>query len=78
MKEPEMVKVAEFLHRAVQISLQAQQESGSKLLKDFVSTITGSGASAEALKTLKQEVEDFATQYPLPGIPDSSKIKRSH
>ncbi|GAA6063208.1 hypothetical protein JCM10212_006841 [Sporobolomyces blumeae] len=78
MKEPEMVKVADFLHRAVQIGLQAQTESGSKLLKDFVATISGSGASAEALKQLKQEVEAFATQFPLPGIPDSSKIKRVH
>lgn len=76
MKEAEMRQVADFLHRAVQIALQAQQESGSKLLKDFVKTITqGEGESRKALEKLSQDVQAFATQFPLPGVPDSSSIK---
>ncbi|GAA6043838.1 hypothetical protein JCM8097_007227 [Rhodosporidiobolus ruineniae] len=76
MKEAEMVKVASFLDRAVQIALQAQKEAGSKLLKEFLTKLEGEGEAAQQLKQLKQEVEDFATQFPLPGVPDSASIKR--
>ncbi|SCV69464.1 BQ2448_2484 [Microbotryum intermedium] len=77
MKEPEMEIVAEFLHRAVQIALSAQKECGSKLLKDFVKTVTeGEGESRKALQQLAKDVNEFAEKYPLPGVPDSSSIKR--
>merc|ERR1711939_446227 len=49
MKEPEMVKVAEFLHRVGEIPSQ--------------------------LKQLKHDIEAFAMQFPLPGVPDSASIK---
>jgi glycine hydroxymethyltransferase len=35
-KEKDFGKVAEFLHRAVQIALAVQQKAGSKMMKDFV------------------------------------------
>ncbi|GAA5938682.1 hypothetical protein JCM1841_000642 [Sporobolomyces salmonicolor] len=77
MKEAEMVTVSEFLHRAVQIALQAQTEAGSKLLKDFVKVVTeGEGESRKALLQLAADVNAFAEKYPLPGVPDSSSIKR--
>ncbi|GAA5984352.1 hypothetical protein JCM10908_003310 [Rhodotorula pacifica] len=76
MFEPEMVKVADFLHRAVQIGLQAQKEAGSKLLKDFVLKLEGEGEAARALRSLTQDVHQFAEAFPLPGVPDSSLIKR--
>ncbi|ORY54150.1 serine hydroxymethyltransferase-domain-containing protein [Leucosporidium creatinivorum] len=77
MKEPEMEVVAEFLHRAVQIALQAQEESGSKKLVDFVKTVTeGEGASRKALQQLSHDVNTFAEKFPLPGVPDSASIKR--
>ncbi|KDE04809.1 serine hydroxymethyltransferase 1 [Microbotryum lychnidis-dioicae p1A1 Lamole] len=77
MKEPEMEVVAEFLHRAVQIALSAQKECGSKLLKDFVKTVTeGEGESRKALQQLAKDVNEFAEKFPLPGVPDSSSIKR--
>lgn len=68
--------VAEFLHRSVQIGLQAQEESGSKLLKDFNATLLNSdSASAKALKQLSDDVNEFAVKFPLPGVPDSATIK---
>lgn len=76
MYEPEMRTVADFLHRAVQIGLQAQQEAGSKLLRDFVAKLEGSGEAAKALQALTEDVHRFAESYPLPGVPDSSSIKR--
>ncbi|CEQ40907.1 SPOSA6832_02572, partial [Sporobolomyces salmonicolor] len=73
MKEAEMVTVSEFLHRAVQIATEA----GSKLLKDFVKVVTeGEGESRKALLQLAADVNAFAEKYPLPGVPDSSSIKR--
>lgn len=35
-KEKEMEQVGEFLHRAIQISLDLQKQAGTKLLKDFM------------------------------------------
>lgn len=77
MVEKEMEKVGEFLHRAVEIAGILQKEAGSKLLKDFVKAATeGNGEGKKAIDQLKKDVIEFATQYPLPGIPDSSVIKR--
>mgnify|MGYP001604762888 CR=1 FL=1 len=70
MKEPEMEIVADFLHRAVQIGLKAQEEAGSKLLKDFISTITErDGESRKMLRQLTADVQEFAMKFPLPGVP---------
>lgn len=77
MKEAEMVKVAEFLDRAVQISLTLQKEAGSKLLKDFLRVATeGNGEGKQQLEALAKDVEKFATSFPLPGVPDASTIKK--
>lgn len=76
MKEPEMIKVADFLHRAVQISLALQKEAGSKLLKDFLRVATeGSGEGRKQLEQLAEDVKAFATAFPLPGIADTSKLQ---
>lgn len=76
MTEEDHKKVAEFLHRAVQLSLVVQKESGSKLLKDFVKFATeGDGEGAKGVRALRKEVHAFARQWPLPGV-DVSNIKR--
>ncbi|GAA5871173.1 hypothetical protein JCM8547_001477 [Rhodosporidiobolus lusitaniae] len=76
MKEAEMVEVAGFIARAFALALEAQEEAGSKLLKDFVAKLTGDGPSAQKLKQLSADVNAFAEKYPLPGVPDSASIKR--
>lgn len=77
MFEPEMEQVGEFLHRAIEIAGILQKEAGSKLLKDFVKMATeGNGEGRKAIEQLKKDVVAFATKYPLPGVPDSSKIVR--
>lgn len=75
MREPEMVTVASFLARAVDLAVQAQKEAGTKQLADFLRVLNGDGEVAKAVSQLHADVEKFATSYPLPGIPDSSKIK---
>ena len=76
MTEEDHKKVAEFLHRAVQLAISIQKESGSKLLKDFLKFATeGNGEGAKGVLQLRKEVRAFARQWPLPGI-DVSNIKR--
>ncbi|KAJ8653848.1 hypothetical protein O0I10_010529 [Lichtheimia ornata] len=70
MKEEDMVKVAEFLHRTVQIATKVQEQAGSKLMKDFVAHCDGN----EEIAQLKKEVVEFARSYPMPGF-DATKIK---
>lgn len=72
MKEQDVEKVAEFLHRVVQIALKTQEEAGSKLLKDFVKTYeSGNGEAPKLIAELKEDVMKFATSFPLPGVPDT-------
>lgn len=78
MKEADIKKVAEFLHRAVQLSLLLQKEAGSKLLKDFVRVATTQEAGKEGyakVKELRDEVQSFASAFPLPGV-DVSALKK--
>ncbi len=77
-KEQDFVKVAQFLQRAVQIALQAQQAAGSKLMKDFVVVLESNEQVKTALTALKQDVGEFARAFPMPGfdpVPSSSNLK---
>jgi glycine hydroxymethyltransferase len=70
LKEDDFVKVAEYLHRTVQIAAAVQEKSGSKLMKDFVAALEGN----EEIAQLKKEVIEFARSFPMPGF-DPTKIK---
>lgn len=61
-QESHFVKVAEFLDRAVKIALDIQKTTG-KQMKDFQPVAEAN----EELKVLKQQVEEFARSFPLPG-----------
>ncbi|GBG34381.1 Serine hydroxymethyltransferase [Hondaea fermentalgiana] len=61
--ESEFEKVAEFLHRAVEIAGKIQQEHG-KALKAFKA---GLDNNAE-LEKLKEDVHAFAKPFPMPGV----------
>ncbi|CAG8512133.1 12615_t:CDS:2 [Acaulospora morrowiae] len=67
-KEEDFLKVSEFLHRAVQIALRVQEKAGSKMMKDFVMACQ----DVEEISTLKNEVEIFATGFPMPGFDPSN------
>jgi glycine hydroxymethyltransferase len=71
MKEEDLKVVADFLHRAVQLSLLLQKEAGTKLLKDFVRVATTGDPSKQGylqVKQLRNEVKEFAMKWPLPGV----------
>jgi len=70
--------VVGFLRRAVQLALLIQEESGSKLLKDFVaaaSTEQEGKEGARLVKELRKEVKEFATKWTLPGV-DVKNLKK--
>ncbi|KAF9003382.1 glycine hydroxymethyltransferase [Cyathus striatus] len=78
MKEEDIKVVASFLHRTVQLSLLLQKEAGSKLLKDFVRVATTQQEGKEGWKQvreLRDEVKEFASKWPLPGVDVSTLTK---
>jgi len=78
MKEDDVKIVADFLHRAVQLSLVLQKEAGSKLLKDFVRVATKKEEGKQGftqVKQLRDEVCTFARKWPLPGV-DTANLQK--
>lgn len=71
MNEEDIKQVAEFLHRAVQLSLQIQKKAKSKLLKDFVRVATESSD----VRQLNEDVGAFSRKFPLPGVDVSTLTK---
>merc|ERR1712113_1254617 len=63
LKEDGFMKVAEFLDRVLQISLQIQKEKGKKL-KDFEEGMK----DCKEIEALKKEVEEFASGLGYPGL----------
>ncbi|KAJ3191844.1 Serine hydroxymethyltransferase, cytosolic [Irineochytrium annulatum] len=70
-KEADFVTVAEFLHRAAQLSLRIQSSTG-KMLNDFAAALEND----QEVKALKKDVETFARKFPMPGF-DPTKIPES-
>jgi glycine hydroxymethyltransferase len=62
-KENDFVKVADFLDRALKVSVELQKKSGSKL-QDFKKAVSES----EDIKVLKKQVEEFASGFYMPGF----------
>eukprot|EP01095_Lingulamoeba_sp_RSL-Kostka_P013502 TRINITY_DN5618_c0_g1_i2.p1 TRINITY_DN5618_c0_g1~~TRINITY_DN5618_c0_g1_i2.p1 ORF type:complete len:449 (-),score=187.85 TRINITY_DN5618_c0_g1_i2:98-1444(-) len=69
MKEEHMETIIEFYTRAVNISLEAQELAGSKTFKAFLPALEIESIKTQ-ITTLKQEVEEFASQFPMPGYSD--------
>jgi len=69
-KEADMRQVGAFIDRLVQQCVQVQKQSGSKKLKDFQDAL----AKDSGITQLGREVEDFASQFDIPGF-DATKIE---
>merc|ERR1712226_205036 len=69
MDENDFEQIAIFLDKCLKIALEIQEKSGPKL-KDFVALLDGN----EDIKALRQKVNEFATQFPMPGF-DPSEMK---
>ncbi|KAJ7577112.1 serine hydroxymethyltransferase [Mycena floridula] len=78
MQEADFKVVADFMHRAIQLSLVLQKEAGSKMLKDFMRVATTQVEGKEGfakVKQLRDEVREFASKWPLPGV-DVTNFKK--
>jgi len=62
-KEQEFEKVAEFLHRALELSIKIQDSCGSKQLVDFKKAATDNSL----VKALREDVIAFSTHFHMPG-----------
>ncbi len=62
MKTQEFEQIAQFLHRGVEIALKIQAKTG-KALKAFVQELSND----PDIKALREEVQSFAHQWPMPG-----------
>lgn len=61
--EKDFEEIAEFLHRAVTVTLNIQKQHG-KLLKDFNKGLVNN----KEIETLKADVEKFSSSFDMPGF----------
>ena len=68
LQEADFVRVAEFIHRAVNVAKDCQSKlpAGSKL-KEFKEHVESVGRNRADVKALKEEVEAWASAFPMPG-----------
>ncbi|KAM6174184.1 serine hydroxymethyltransferase, cytosolic isoform 2-T2 [Erethizon dorsatum] len=69
--EKDFQKVACFIHKGIELTLQIQNDVGSRAtLKEFKEKLAGDEKHQRAVWALREEVESFASLFPLPGLPD--------
>nr|XP_021513863.1 serine hydroxymethyltransferase, cytosolic [Meriones unguiculatus] len=69
--EGDFRKVAQFIHRGIELTLQIQGEMAERAtLKEFKEKLTSDEKYQNALQKLREEVETFASNFSLPGLPD--------
>lgn len=67
LKENDFVKVAEFIDRAVKITVEEKAKVNGRKLADFKQHV-GQGENIPAIQELKQEVTVFASGFPTVGF----------
>lgn len=68
-KEADIEKVAEFIDRGVQLTIEAQEGCGA-LLKDFKAKVENDEVIKAKVAQLRSEVQEFAVAFPMPGFDD--------
>jgi len=67
--EADFVRVADFLHRGVQIAKAVQAEAPAPgKLKEYRAHLAATGGQREDLRALAADVEAFAASFPMPGL----------
>ena len=67
LTEEDFVQVADFFHRAVEITLDIKKDTGSKL-KDFKSALEKGPSAYPNLVKLASEVKEFSNKFPAIGV----------
>lgn len=66
LREDDMVQVASFIDRAIQIALEINLSNPAQTVKDFKANIK-LDQYAKKIEQLKEEIEEFASKFPMPG-----------
>lgn len=69
--EEDFRKVAEFLHRGIELTVEIQRSLDPKApLKEFKEALAQQEKFQQRVAEIKGEVEAFAGQFPMPGLPE--------
>ncbi|KFM72735.1 Serine hydroxymethyltransferase, mitochondrial, partial [Stegodyphus mimosarum] len=68
-KEKDFEQVVEFIDQAVKIALEVKKKSG-KTVKEFKAYLETDDDIKAKIKSLRSDVEKFASTFPMPGFPD--------
>ncbi|XP_048847414.1 serine hydroxymethyltransferase, cytosolic [Brienomyrus brachyistius] len=69
--EEDFRKVAEFIHRGIELTLEIQKEMNPKAtLKEFKDALAQTERHQMKVKEIREEVEAFAGRFPMPGQPE--------
>lgn len=66
LKEADIVKVVQFIDRGLKLAKEINASAPGKMLNDFKKTLETAEFQAK-VKTIRDDVEAFARQFPLPG-----------
>ncbi|KAK3917267.1 Serine hydroxymethyltransferase, cytosolic [Frankliniella fusca] len=67
--EKDIEKVVDFIDRGLKLGLEVAKKSGPKLV-DYKKEMTENPVFSAKIQQLKQEVHEFSSQFPLPGLKD--------
>ncbi|XP_041085800.1 serine hydroxymethyltransferase, cytosolic [Polyodon spathula] len=69
--EDDFRTVVKFIHKGVELTLEIQKDMNPKAtLKEFREKLANDEKYQMKVKQLREEVETFAGQFPMPGLPD--------
>uniref|UniRef100_T1IRF2 Serine hydroxymethyltransferase n=1 Tax=Strigamia maritima TaxID=126957 RepID=T1IRF2_STRMM len=66
LKESDIEKVVDFIDKGIKLALQIKSTSGPTL-KEFKDTLNNNSQFQDNIKQLRNEVETFASNFPMPG-----------
>lgn len=70
LKEDDFIKIADFIDRAVEITVEEKKKVDGKKLSDF-KTHVGDGSSIQSIQHLRDNVSQFASAFPTVGFWES-------
>ena len=66
-KEKEILQVADFIDQGFKLAIEINKAASGPLLKDFLAKMNSDEYKAK-LKELRENVENFAVNFPMPGL----------
>jgi glycine hydroxymethyltransferase len=70
LTEKDMETVADFIHRGITLTVEIQTGLPTNTLKDFKAKMESDEAVKQKLSALRDDVEKFASGFPMPGFDD--------